>query len=246
MSPGEFQIFLSPIDTERFGVTAARALNVTSPFLESVLHFSKEHQVQFLMARCDMGDMEAVQAMEAEGFFLTDTLLYYEGSTESPSPATGLKSLIIRPLADGEGQAVQELAALSFHGYYGHYHADPRLNRDKCDEVYASWAYRSCVQRDVADEVFVAEKGNAICGFAAVKIHDSRTGEFILNAVHPRYWKIGVYSQLISQAKRLLFQRGIERIIISTQLSNVAVQKVWTREGFWLSHGFYTLHKWFD
>jgi len=41
-----------------------------------------------------------------------------------------------------------------FHGYLGRYHADDRLDRGKCDELYTSWAYCSCVSREVADEVF--------------------------------------------------------------------------------------------
>ena len=43
-----------------------------------------------------------------------------------------------------------------FSGYLGHYHADPRLDRAKCDEVYLSWAERSCVDPSVASKVLVA------------------------------------------------------------------------------------------
>jgi hypothetical protein len=34
-------------------------------------------------------------------------------------------------------------------------------------------------------------------------------------------------------------------MLISTQITNVAVQKVWTRLGFEPSRSYYTFHKWF-
>ncbi|MBZ0288565.1 MAG: GNAT family N-acetyltransferase, partial [Anaerolineae bacterium] len=40
--------------------------------------------------------------------------------------------------------------------------------------------------------------------------------------------------------------RGIAKMLISTQVTNVASQKVWVRLGFEPSHAFYTFHKWFD
>ena len=34
-------------------------------------------------------------------------------------------------------------------------------------------------------------------------------------------------------------------MVISTQVTNVAVQRVWCRVGFAPAHSYYTFHKWF-
>ena len=60
----------------------------------------------------------------------------------------------ILPVRLGEEHSVMAVARELFHGYLGDYHADDRLDRAKCDELYTSWAYCSCVSREVADEVF--------------------------------------------------------------------------------------------
>jgi hypothetical protein len=39
--------------------------------------------------------------------------------------------------------------------------------------------------------------------------------------------------------------RGAARMMVSTQINNVAVQKVWARLGFEPNYAYYTFHKWF-
>jgi GNAT superfamily N-acetyltransferase len=247
MQSTECQVSLSAIDAERFGMQSARAVNVTVDNLQSVLDFCRDNNVKFLIARCNMTDIKAVQAMEGEGFFLTDTLVYYQWNPRFPSVASPTsQNVTVRAVKQEEEGAVQELAALSFQGYYGHYHADPRLDPAKCDETYASWAYRSCTSREVANEVLVAEMENGLVGFITLRINSSNEGEFVLGGVRPDAQGFGIYSLLFSAGKKWLLDQGVERIIVSTQLPNTTVQKVWTGQGFWLNHAFYTFHKWFD
>jgi RimJ/RimL family protein N-acetyltransferase len=56
----------------------------------------------------------------------------------------------------------------------------------------------------------------------------------------------GVYSSLFEQSKYSLAEIGAKRIIISTQINNYAVQKVWARSGFVHEQSYYTFHKWYD
>jgi len=39
--------------------------------------------------------------------------------------------------------------------------------------------------------------------------------------------------------------KGAKKMIISTQLKNIPVQKVLVKFGFEISRGYYTYHKWF-
>jgi GNAT superfamily N-acetyltransferase len=246
MSPNEFQISLSAIDKERFGIEIAKASFVTENSIPAILEFCTTHAVSLLIARCDVKNIRAVQAMETQGFLLMDTLVYYQCDLKTKPVLSATQNIVVRPVRPGEQGRVWQIAFDAFKGYVGHYHSDPRLARDQCDETYASWAYRSCAVGEAADEVLVAETNGSLEGFVALKMDSPEEVAITLNAVRPSEQGKGIYSALVLAAKEWCWKKEVTRITISTQLTNVVVQKVWSRQGFWLSHGFYTLHKWFD
>lgn len=238
------KIQLSAIDEGRFGIRSARVSSVTSEDLPTILEECRSHQVVFLIARCPSDDLPAVQAMEQEGFLLMDSQVTYSHSLPTPSVAT--EGVVLRPVRPDEAEVVSALAAAAFRSYGGHYHADTRLNRARCEEVYPSWAYRSCVSREVADEVLVAERDHQLAGFVTLKMNDDLEGDVPLYGVHPAMQRQQVGRSLISGALDWFQTRGAERMMISTQITNLSSQKVWIRLGFEPSAHFYTFHKWFD
>ncbi len=250
MEAGSTKIELSAIDEERFGVRTARASQVTLDNLPTVLDFCQANNVEFLIARCLVSELAAAQAMEKKGFILTDTLVYYARAlTRMPVPSD-TSEITVRPVRPGEEEQVRIVAARSFQGYFSHYHADPRLDRTKCDEVYASWAMRSCTSREVADEVLVAVDGGSILGFATLRINSqkSKEGEGVLFGVDPsaQWRRVYIYRSFMIRSMEWFLERGCTRQVMSTQITNTVVQKVWTQLGFEPSHAYYTFHKWFD
>ncbi len=141
---------------------------------------------------------------------------------------------------------IKAIAAKCFRGYFGHYHADEKLDRSKCDEAYISWAYRSCVSRDVADEVLVADLAGSIVGFASLRLNSEQEGEGILFGVAPSAQRKGIYRSLLINSMQWCLSKGARHMIYSTQITNIAVQKVLVRLGFVPSNAYYTFHKWFD
>jgi GNAT superfamily N-acetyltransferase len=241
----EQSVSLSSIDEERFGIRTARATLLSAEFLPSVIEFCRKEGVVLLIARCSSISIEAAQAMEAEGFFLTDTLIYYEKELKSEEPP-GLTTLeLIRPAEAGDRQKIIEIASEAFRGYMGHYHADPRLDREKCDEAYVSWAMRSCLSKDVADEVLVAEKKGKVVAFATMRMNSPSEGEGVLFAVSKEARRSGIYGCLIASGMMWCRTMGAKKMIVSTQITNMAVQKVWIRHGFSPFKALYTFHKWF-
>jgi len=239
-------LHLSAIDEDRFGIRTARAYSVTLNQLSGVLQFCRANDVKFLIARCQVYELQTVQAMEEGGFTLMDTLVYYARRlANAPIPASA-EGLTIRPVRPEEAEQVSALTAKVFRGYRGHYHADPRLDRDKCDAVYASWAYRSCISRDVADEVLVAERQGMIVGFITLRIHNPEVGEGPLYGVDPSIQGHGVGRNLVIGALRWFEAHQVEKMFISTQITNLSSQKVWVRLGFEPIRAEYTFHKWFD
>lgn len=238
-------VSLSAIDEQRFGIRTARAL-VSEATLPGVLDFCATHGVVLLIARCPVTDLPTVQAMERRGFLLMDTLVYYTRDLVcAPIPPADV-AVGVRPLRPGEQVRVTRLAAAAFRRYFGHYHADARLDRSKCDDAYVSWATRSCTERGVADEVLVAADEDDIVGFATLRMNAADEGEGVLFGVLPSAQGRGIYRSLMVGGMAWCRSQGATRMAVSTQLTNVAVQKVWSRLGFEPSHAYYTMHKWFD
>jgi GNAT superfamily N-acetyltransferase len=152
----------------------------------------------------------------------------------------------IRTLRDGDGDAVAAIARDSFAGYLGHYHADPRIDRSKADEVYVSWAYRSCVSREVAQEVLIADDGASPLGFATLRRNSPEEGEGVLFGVAPAAQGRGIYRSFMIRGMEWCAAQGASRMVVSTQITNIAVQKVWSRLGFEPHKSYLTFHRWFD
>ena len=246
MHVSQARIELSQLDEARFGFRTARAINVREADLPRIEHFCQEYDIRFCIARCAAEDLGAAQALEHAGFRLMDTLVYYQRDLRrTPIPGdTG--HILIRPALAEDEAAVVAVAVESFQGYRGHYHADPLLDRDKCDEVYTSWAERSVASREVADQVLVAELDGRIAGFATLRLNSPDEGEGVLFGVARFAQGRGIYRSFMLRAMDWCAEQGRQVMIVSTQVTNIAVQKVWARLGFEPSHAYYTFHKWFE
>ena len=240
------QVGLSVVDEERFGIRTARVAQVTLSTLPDTLDFCQTNRVEFLIARCLTTEVSVAQAMEREGFVLMDVLVYYARDLVRLPIPSHQGGVLVRPIQLGEEKQVKVVAEGAFRGYLSHYHADPRLERAKCDETYVSWAVRSCVSRRVADQVLVADEGGTILGFATLRLNSPEESEGVLFGVSPAAQGRGVYRSFMIGAMEWTRTQGRSRMLVSTQITNLAVQKVWTRVGFEPSHSYYTFHKWFD
>ena len=240
-SPVEF----SKLDEERFGIKVAKTNTLTFENINEIIEICTSNQVALLIARCPVVDIRTVHAMEENGFLLMDTLISLRLDLENYQEPEQLSEVTIRPFKPGEEQQISDVAGKAFTGYYGHYHADPRLNPESATAVYRSWAERCCNDPTVADSVLVAELDGQIVGFRADRINSQGQGQFILTGVNPEFQRRGIYRSLVLAGIRRCKILGAKEIINSTHLANVAVQKVCNRLGFILKEAHHTFHKWF-
>ena len=242
----KLQINLSPLEEERFSVRTARAIDITRHNLPQAIEFCRKRDVALLIARVQATQLDAVQEMERKGFFLTDTLVYYGRNLTTETLPKLDSEVIIRPLASDENVQVQVIAEKAFSNYISHYHADERLDKKQCDAAYIDWANKACSTRDDVHEVLVALRKNEIVAFAALRMNEPQQGECILNAVCPSAQGLGIYQALITAGMHWCAGFHAREMIISTQIINIAVQKVWVRLSFEPRNYVYTFHKWFD
>ncbi len=240
-------VWLSPLDTGRYGITIARSDAVTIENFQSILEFCAQQDAKMLVARCSTADLPVLQMMEKQGFLLMDTLVYSEFNyAKSPIPDDIRNGFEMRHFRDGDEIIVDRIAREAFNDYFGHYHADPRLERAKSDDAYASWAVRACLSREVAEDVFIADVNGEVAGFFAVHMLSPQDGTGIISGVSMQHRGLGIYRSFMINAMKWVNQKGGQRMVVSTQINNIPVQKVWARLGFTMSKSHYTLHKWFD
>ncbi|HWX00140.1 GNAT family N-acetyltransferase [Collimonas sp.] len=239
------KIALSELDKNRFGVTTAKISIDAQDDIEEIICWCEEKKVEMLIARCPTDYINSVQKMESLGFYLTDTLVYYKNKEIVNTHNVIPPGYDWRLATIEDADTVGRLAGRSFSNYFGHYHADPKLNKSDADQVYSSWAANSCRGNFFSDPVFLICQKEQIVAFLAMKKIDSNGCEIVLNGVDPLFQNFGLYSALISTAKNWSWENKHEYLLVSTQITNIAPQKVWCRHGFEPSNSFYTFHKWF-
>lgn len=246
MKPESMAITLNDLETKRFGAVCAK-LNSNEPNLNNVNEQARIHNVSMLSTRVAVDDFPRIHELEKDGYQLMDTLVYYGRSLKSLSPPVELtQALSIRQATPQDEEGVCAVARLAFKDYFGHYHADTRLDNQAADEVYIQWAQTSV--QDIHDKapVLVAELDDKVVGFITIRLNSTTEGEVCLNAVSPDYQGKGIYNHLFVYALKTFKDLGAKRAIISTQINNYPVQKIWGRHGLSLEQAYYTLHKWMD
>ncbi len=237
-------IELNRLETVRFGVVAARVSDdAASP--EAIDAAASLAGVEMLTVRIPVTNLPRVHAFENAGYQLMDTLLYYGRKLDDLSASTtGTGPIRCRPAVPDDVKAVGEVSRKAFAGYFGHYHADPRLDRGAADAAYVEWAETSILNCSSDAPALVAEENAQLIGFLTLRLNGAEELDLVLSGVDPAFNGRGVYGTLIREALALAKAKGCSRVITSTQINNYAVQKVWSKLGLVHVRSVYTFHKW--
>jgi hypothetical protein len=140
---------------------------------------------------------------------------------------------------------VQWIARESFKGYQSHFHADPKLDSKKCDEIYELWAVNSFHNNNLSDQIFIIEMDGVVAAFVTIKIEsDGVAGRTSISAVHPRIREKDIYTDIIIHSLKWVYAQGCKQVEISTQITNTYPQKTWTRLGLRMDRSYHTFHLW--
>ncbi len=246
---------VSAIDSQRFGVTIAK-VDHFSEDIPADVHALRDLGVQLVISRVSSSNVELINALEDEGFRLKDTQLTFEYSLHKQgNEAEGGADRVSGP-SDSEitiEQAVEEdtvrvgeLAHDAFKGY-GHYACNSRLDSKQANEIYRDWATRSCLDKRVADHLFVAKVNATIAGFLSLKIveeNSTKLGIQHLGAVDPAFRSHGIFRLLILRCLALGHREGhpLQRTFL--QSINVPVIRSYQKLGFKTAGSNHTMHAW--
>lgn len=241
--------YLSELDLNRFGVVIVKAdCFESTQDVDECLSFSKNNNAELLIARLDASRLDLAQKIEAAGAILCDTLIYYELRCLHVKPSASLPddTFMFRDFRPEDHTDVVAIARAAFAGYYGHYHSDSMLTKDDCDETYVSWCETTIENIGKLNKVLVAEDTEGVCGFLTMRAHEGERLELVLSGVAKRVEGRGVYRRLIREGIKYAVNENFKCIFSSTQIVNLAVQRVWIAHGFFPIKFVHTFHKWFN
>src|SRR5262249_39079518 len=153
-------------------------------------------------------------ALEESAFQLVDTALHFVYDAGKVPLANVPKSGLapgcrIRPATANDRDALVDVAASSFQGHFGRFHADPCIPRATATRVYQEWVASSL--NGYADYNLVAEADGAIVGYSIWKKPSAleqqfgvRLGHYSISAIHPAHAGRGVFGALTYMGMTML------------------------------------------
>jgi hypothetical protein len=127
-----------------------------------------------------------------------------------------------------------------FAGYVNHYAANPLLDPALALEGYVDWVARTLQAQPDAGAVLV--DGDRVLGFGTWTLERGDHSEFLLGGMRAEARGRGWYALLLVETARAALAAGVPKVLISTQGSNVGVQRAWSRLGLRPRADFTTAH----
>lgn len=239
--------YISEIDTNRFGFKIAK-INSFDKKPELILNELRELGVKLIFSKINAKEISLINELESLGFRLKDGQLKYKFDLKKQSVLSLPKlsdEIEIREFISGDEDQVLEILSESFQGY-GHYFADDKLSKLDSLEVYKDWGIKSCLDKRVADKVFIAEVDNCVAGILAFKIRQEEGyyAESTLGAVSSKYRGLSVFKQLAIKGLNWGVQERFHWEEHNVLVTNFPVNSSFSSLGFKVKDSFYTLHCW--
>jgi GNAT superfamily N-acetyltransferase len=226
----------SPVETERFGCSIERVTIGRGPIdVDRLVALIQERSADVLIVRYDAARLEVPGALarSPRALVAAGALTYWEKAVSGDEQRTPSK-LDVRP-ADAldlkkVSMLVREIVRASFSDYGNHYTANPLLDDSAALSGYEDWAVRS-LMGDPGNVLVMWDKREPI-GLATLESGaDAGHLEILLAGLVPAAQGKGLYGGLLDACESLAEARGAQRLIISTQVHNVHVQRAWARHG---------------
>lgn len=197
--------------------------------------------IDLLFLRCDARDATLPRLLAGEGFWLADTLVTFVAGLGETAPGNA-------EVAHARAEDLPVLRTIARAFRTGHFHADPRIGRERADGLYERWVENSLAGR--ADATLVVRGGDGgplgfiTCRLIAGAGESAPHGVIELVAVDPRVQGQRVGHRLVAAALRWFAQAGAASVEVGTQVDNLAAVHLYQRAGFRAAAFSHTFHRW--
>lgn len=246
----------SPVETTRFGVSVGRLsvgwdlpttgaeYQAAADALADALERTDD-DVVVVRYPAHLMRLGAVVSRSGRDVVPAGTLTYWGADADGIRATAADLEVVpaghLRESAVDVGRVVDDVIADAFAGYGNHYLANPLLDGAAALAGYQDWARRSLVGTD--DALVLLARGKPIGVATMVASRDGRSHlEVLLAGLVSVAQGRGSYAVLLAACAGEARRRELERLIISTQVHNVRVQRAWARLGLRPFAAIETLH----
>ena len=229
----------SPLEAQRFGCTVARVTigpgEVDGAELVAALDARPE---QVLIVRYDAARLAlgGVLAGCARAVVPAGALTYWQaalplpGSDRTPDAALAVAAAdqLHADSREAAADVIREVVRDSFRGYGNHYTANPLFDDDAALDGYEEWALRTLA--DDPGQVLVLTRDGRPVGVATLETAADHV-EILLAGLTTDAQGQGWYGTLLAACADVALARGLVRLVISTQVHNIRVQRAGARAG---------------
>ena len=236
---------ISKIDSDRFGFLIAK-MNWFGEDPAIEIKRLKEEGVKLVMSRVSSAEIGLLNELEAIGFLTKDIQVTYSFNYTERTvlPDQQKTDFSLRDAIPSDTIQIAALARKAFHNY-GHYFADTKLDRNKCDLIYEDWAMRSCTDKNIADKIIVAANGREVLGFLSFKkISAEKIIKGVMGAVSAGARGKGLFRAINIHGLHWAGIQDVERLQHNVIITNIPVNKTYAHLGFTVIQSEITLHKW--
>ncbi len=229
-----------PWDSEFFRLKIGRLYGnrLTPERASNALQWCRDNSIECLYFLADAADPLTAHAATASGFRFVDVRCTYE--CDLPPRRPSILSSAVRAFEPGDLPALERIAASNHSD--SRFYFDGSFQRERCDELFATWIRRSC--SGWADAVFVAGFAGSPVGYVTCHLRCHEFGSIGLIALEPQFQGHGLGQQLVAAALEYLGKRGARRVEVVTQGRNLRSQQLYQRCGFALRDFELWYHLW--
>lgn len=226
----------SAVESARFGFSVARVVSPVGDIASSSSDVTDQverlgAEVHVVRYPADRVTWFAQLAERHLQILQADTLLYWRLDVD-PVIHGGRTEAI-----DVDAHKAESFVASAFADYPTHYAANPRFAPELFLAGYQEWSRRAAERGDALGLVELGE----LVGLATVSVQGDIL-EVELAGVSPSHQGRGWYPRLMEVVVGAAVRRSCSQVVISTQASQVHVQRVWARAGFQPVAALQTVH----
>lgn len=161
--------------------------------------------------------------------------------TATPSPASLQNELEMTPITADRADDLGRLIDSSFDGYLNHYSANPILCDADWKSGYKDWASTVISPGAPHRKGWIVSRDGTPVGFGTFVFEDHQVRS-MLYGIDPSARGGGLYTRMFRLFAAMFRADGYTTFVNSTQLDNLASQRVWTAAGSRVLNSEVTVH----
>ena len=233
----------------------ASGTEILQALLDELTRSLADRGTQCVVCKVYSNESPAIHALEQRGFLLMDSLLdfvfdFSRTPIEEINPPRRDKQLNIRRAKPADLSALMAINEKAFTGYFGRYHADPKMPPGTATKIYAQWV-RSAFQ-GWADWILVAEVAGRIVGYGLwrkpleIEAKNSLSvAHYDLAAIDPEFLGRGLWTALMFDGMGIA-RNYAQYLVGPVHVCNYPVQHTLQKLGWRISGARHSFHKWLN